>query len=113
MCCGVPQGGREGLTRGLSGRLGGFIRVSDSVCWRIFGVLTYVYTLVLYVEEHLMEVVEFTVEGSEDVSKVPPSSNLCDMTINACLILQYLTPSRQSHNCLRCFGYLSNSASFS
>ena len=60
-----------------------------------------------------MEAAEFTMEGSEDVPKVPLCSYLCDMTVNACLILLYLSPSRQSLNCFRCFGYLSNSASFS
>ena len=43
----ILLGGREGLSGGLSGRLGGFIHTSDSVCWRIFGVRTYVCALVL------------------------------------------------------------------
>ena len=60
-----------------------------------------------------MEAVEFSVEGSEDVPKVPVGSYLCDMTVSAYLILQYLSPSMQSQRCLRCFGYLSNSSSFS
>ena len=33
-----------------------------------------------------MEAVVFTVEGSEDVPKVPQSSYLYDMTVYACLI---------------------------
>ena len=46
-CCGIVQGGREGLAGGLSRCLGGFIRTSDSVRWGIFGVRTYVCALVL------------------------------------------------------------------
>ena len=57
-----------------------------------------------------MEALGFSMEGSEDVPKVPLSSYLCDMTVNPYLILQYLSPSMQSQRCLRCFGYLSNSS---
>ena len=60
-----------------------------------------------------MEVVEFTVDGSDIVPKVPLSSHLCDMIVIPCLNLQYLTPSRQSQTCLRCFGYLTYSTSSS
>ena len=34
-----------------------------------------------------MEAVEFTVDGSNIVPKVPLSSHLCDMIVNACLNL--------------------------
>ena len=60
-----------------------------------------------------MEAVGFSVEGSKDVPKVPLSCYLCDMTVNAYLISQYLSPSRQSQSYLRCFGYLSNLSPFS
>ena len=33
-----------------------------------------------------MEAMEFTVEGSEDVPKVPQSTYPCDMTVYDCLI---------------------------
>ena len=33
-----------------------------------------------------MEAMEFSVEGSEDVPKVPLGSYLCNMTVNAYLI---------------------------
>ena len=57
-----------------------------------------------------MEAVEFAVEESDDVPKVPRSPSLFDMMGSGCLDLQYFTPWRQSHGWLRCFGYVSNSA---
>ena len=43
----ILLGGSEGLSGGLSGHLGGFIRTSDYVRLKVFGIQTYACALVL------------------------------------------------------------------